>query len=121
MRLFEFKSLIEEYTVSFMIEHPVVVDPKTVERDNLGNPLKAPPNVPVEAKGALIPFPQRAIYQSGGRLTESDRTLYSLDQNIPIKSKILHDGLTYHVESKTPYDPYADFAVYTCKAVSAFD
>lgn len=121
MRLFEFEDLIKEYTVPFMIQYPVIVDPKTVERDNLGKEIKPEPLPPVPAEGALIPFAQRVIYQSGGRLTESDRTLYSLDHDIPKKAKIFHDGLTYHVESKTPYKPYADFAVYTLKAVSAFD
>lgn len=104
-----------------MIEYPVVTDPKTVDRDLLGKEIKAPPNDPVPAEGALIPLSQRVIYQSGGRLTEADRHLYSLDQKIPKKSKVFYDDLTYHVESKTPFSPYGDFAVYILKAVSAFD
>lgn len=121
MRSFEFSDLIERYTIPFMIQYAVVTDPNTIERDNLGKQLKAPPNEAVPAEGALLPLPQRTIYQSGGLLTESDRMLYSLDHDIPNKSKIFHEGITYHVESKTPYRPYADFSTYTLKAVSAFD
>lgn len=104
-----------------MIQYPVITDPETVERDDLGKKIQPDPLPPVAAEGALIPLPQRVIYQSGGRLTEADRMLYSLDFNIPLKSKIMHGDFVYHVESKTPFDAYADFATYTLKAVSAFD
>ncbi len=126
--MFEFKDLIDKYSVKFTIEYPSA-PPSEVsgndleDYDLLGNAIEnngGTPGVIIE-EGALIPLPARVIYQSGGRLTEADRMLYSTNHNIPNKSKILYKGLTYHVESKTPYEDYADFSQYTCKAVTAFD
>lgn len=90
--------------------------------DDLGKEIRPiGPQRPTSGRGALIPLSQRVIYQSGGRLTESDRQLYSLDHNIPKKTKIMYKGETYHVESKLPLEDYADFSVYMLKGVDAFD
>lgn len=120
MKFFNFKPLIEQYTVNFLLEYPQDTDKPKVY-DDLGKLIPAPPSEPIAAKGALIPLPQRLIYESGGRLTEADRQLYSLDHNIPLKSRITYKGLKYYVESKTPYEDFADFSTYTLKGVDAFD
>jgi hypothetical protein len=120
MKFFNFKALIDQFTVTFTIEYPLTSD-EPVLYDDLGKVVANEPLTPTFGKGALIPMSQRNIYQSGGRLTEADRQLYSLDHNIPNKSKITYKGLVYHVESKTPYEDYADFSTYTLKAVTAFD
>lgn len=120
MKFFNFKPLIEQYTVNFLLEYPQDTG-KPKEYDDLGKPIAAPPSEPIAAKGALIPLPQRLIYESGGRLAEADRQLYSLDHNIPLKSRITYNGLKYYVESKTPYEDFADFSTYTLKGVDAFD
>jgi hypothetical protein len=119
MKFYQFKKLIEKYSVSFTLEKAENKDPSTLTADDYdaqGNYIGGS-NPPVAAVGALVPLPQRLVYQSGGRLTEADRTLYSTDHEIPLKSKITYRGLVYHVESKTPFEDYADFTQYTLKAV----
>lgn len=120
MKFFNFKALIDQFTVTFTIEYPLTSD-EAVEYDWLGKEIPTKQKVPMTGKGALIPMSQKNIYQSGGRLTEADRQLYSLDHNIPNKSKITYKGMIYHVESKTPYEDYADFSTYTLKGVDAFN
>lgn len=120
MKLFNFKQLIDQFTVTFTLEEPKETD-VPVEYDLIGNEISTNNDIPKVAKGALVPLPHRVIYQSGGRLTEADRQLYSLDPNIPLKSKITYHGMKYQVESKTPYSDYADFTTYTLKGVDAFD
>lgn len=115
-----FGDLIEEFSVEFEMLFPSEAEP-TQKYDDLGKPIKTDNPVPIMAVGALIPLPQKVIYESGGRLTESDRQLYSLNHDIPHKTKIYYGGVTYHVESKTPYHPYSDFSLYILKGVSAFD
>jgi hypothetical protein len=118
-KLYSFKRLIKKYTVPFILERNVVKKRSEITAANYNAQGKfiEPTIVPENAEGALIPFPAKVIYQSGGRLTEKDRTLYSLDFNIPEKSKIIYKGDVYHVESYTPYEDFADFRVYTLKAV----
>lgn len=120
MKSFEFKDLIEQFTVTFTLER--FIEPnEPVEYDNRGNVINPLDDLPKMARGALIPMPQKAVYQSGGRLTEADRLLYSLDHTIPLKSRITYKGMKYHVESKTPYEDFADFSTYTLKGVDSFD
>lgn len=116
----DFGDLIEDFSFEFEMLLPAKDEP-TQKRDDLGKPIKTTAPATVIGRGALIPLPQRTIYESGGRLTESDRQLYSLDHNIPPKTKIFHEGVTYHVEGKTPYTPYSDFSLYILKGVNAFD
>lgn len=116
MKLFEFKRLIERFTVPFTLERPMVSD-EVREWDNKGKEIPKALVIPEAALGALIPLQQRVIYQSGGALTEADRQLYSLDHTIPLKSRITYKGITYSVETKTPHEDFADFSFYTLKAV----
>lgn len=119
--MLQFKRLIEKHSVSFMIEYAsqTTGEPTAADYDDLGKYIgNVQYESPAQEQGALIPLPQRVIYQSGGRLTEADRMLYSLNHDIPPKSKIAYEGFTYHVESKTPYKEFADFSQYTLKAVS---
>jgi hypothetical protein len=117
MKLFEFKRLIERFTVPFILERPMVSDEER-EWDNKGKEIPKALIEPENAKGALIPLQERTIYKSGGALTEADRQLYSLDHTIPKKSRITYKGVTYSVENKTPHEDYADFSLYPLKAVT---
>ena len=121
--MFKFKRLIDKYTVSFTVEYalPGKEEPTVNDYDDLGNYIGGPKfDSPVQEKGALIPLSEKVIYNSSGRLTNADRILYSLNHNITEKSRITYKDLVYSVESKIPYEDYADFAQYTLKAVSAF-
>jgi hypothetical protein len=123
--MFEFKRLIDKYSVSFSISYPgsPISGDNVNEYDDLGNPIT--PTAPSEQMpsnliGALLPIKQNVIYQSGGRLTEADRMLYTTNHDIPLKSKISYKGFVYSVESKMPYEDVADFSSYVCKGVSSF-
>lgn len=73
----------------------------------------------VTLMGAIMPLKARAIYESGGRLTESDRLLYSLTP-FEEKQKVLYKEKVYTVEAYEEYIDFADFHYYLLKAVSAF-
>lgn len=123
--MFKFQRLIEKYSTTFTVEYADDVEQKSLtpdDFDDLGRYKGDLEQKPLQTeRGAIIPLPARVIYQSGGRLTEQDRTLYSLNHDIPLKSKIRHNGMVYSVESKIPYSEIADFAQYTLRAVTAFD
>ncbi|MBY8913309.1 hypothetical protein KY305_11215 [Bacillus sp. YC2] len=111
-RQFYFQDLITEYAVLFTLTTPA----DEGHYDDLGRWVSGESAISVES-GALIPLPTQLIYQSGGRLTSYDRQLY-INKNIPLKSRIEYDGVTYDVESKIPYSDYADFDSYILKAVN---
>lgn len=114
--VYSFKRLINKYSVPFTLEVT-----GSGYRDDLGE-WQSGVSVSTEETGAIIPLTQRQIYQSGGALTEKDRTLFiSRSVPIPLKSKIHYKGDTYHVEARIPFEDYADFNSYSLKHVSAFD
>lgn len=116
---FEFVDMIKEYSVTFQMEYPgTTTEPK--QYDDLGKVINKGDDVPTTGEGALIPLSHRQIYNSGGRYTEGDRQLYTTDHNIPPKTKIFYKGMTYSVESKVPWEDYADFSQYMLKGVDIF-
>lgn len=73
----------------------------------------------IETEGAVVPMPQRKIYQSGGTLKTTDRQLYMLKE-IPRPldgAEVKHKGKTYSVEEDTDYTDYGDVTVYVLKWV----
>ena len=72
---------------------------------------------PTIASGALIPYDDRTIYQSGGTLTTSDRQLAFVG-DIPLGSIVIDGDREFKVEGEEPYrDHYADTNLYRLKAV----
>lgn len=124
MKYFNFSRLIKKYSVEFTIEYPGNAsnsnDP--LYYDDLGNYIGPElPSGPQPMTGALMPPSDRQVYNSGGRLTASDRLLYSLTTNIPEGSKILYKGMSYQVMPRANFEDFADFAQYECKAVENID
>lgn len=122
MKYFNFKRLIKKYNTNFIVEYAKVDKPYNPnDYDVLGKEIN--PYVPFvrPEEGAIIPMADKVIYQSGGRLNSSDRQLYSLNHDIPKKSKIKYKGEEYHVEAKVSYEDFADFTLYTLKAVDRND
>ncbi|PZL78247.1 hypothetical protein CI088_00310 [Enterococcus plantarum] len=73
---------------------------------------------PVIKQGAIIPYDDRTIYQSGGTLTTSDRQLAYVG-DIPLGSHVIDAGKKYKVESEESFrEHYADTNLYRLKAVS---
>ncbi|WP_426005355.1 hypothetical protein [Bacillus sp. DWP3-1] len=116
MSQFNFMKLIDKYSVTFDLIVQSEGDYDDIGRWQDGEPITT------TQKGALVVLPSQLIYQSGGRLTTFDRQLYiSKSVEIPLKSKVIYKGSSYHVESTNPFEDYADFNSYILKAVSSFD
>lgn len=114
--LYRFKRLIDKYSVLFQLE----ID-SAGAFDHVGEWEVGVPITTTHA-GVLVPLTQRQIYQSGGRLTDADRTLIiSKSVVIPSKAKIQYKSQTFHVEATIPFEDYGDFNSYTLKHVSAFN
>lgn len=115
MKKFLFADLIADYSIPFSYE---VASTKYI--DDIGEWQEAAAEW-VAASGALIPLGVRQIEQSGGTLNEADRTLYYTGPLLKTGTRILCNGMIYHVLRVVPYQDYADFNQYTVKYVSAFD
>ena len=80
-----------------------------------------------DIKAAIITMTSRAIYESGGRLTSSDRQMFIVKDNDIINLEngtfyVEHNGNRYKVEECYLYgEDYADFNSYTLRRVSSFD
>ena len=70
--------------------------------------------------GMIAPLKATQIYGSGGRLTASDRELYSFEP-LEYKTIIQYKGTSYSVEEAEDYSDFADFYYYSLKAVNAFN
>jgi hypothetical protein len=116
MQKFEFGDLLAEYSLPLTM----LQSGTPGHFDDNGEWVPGSDYTEVPITGALIPFSQNQIYQSGGRLTDSDRQLLIGKSDIPAKTVIVHAGQKYSVEGKTPYEDYADFTAYKLKWVSAF-
>lgn len=116
MLVFDFSDMLAEYSLPLTMLQPGTPG----YYDDNGQWVPGSDYVEVPITGALIPFSQNEIYQSGGRLTQSDRQLLIDNSDIPMKTEIVHGGQKYSVEGKTPYSDYADFDQYELKWVSAF-
>lgn len=143
MPLYEFMDLIQEYSVPLKITMPQTDDSGQPEQGHYdpdtGEWVPADTSAPVQTGtadnpttiiAAFVPFTQSASgqyglstsYGTGGTYTSSDRQLIvSADVTVPMKSKIEWHGLAFSVEEEFPYQDFADFHVYACKAVSVFD
>jgi hypothetical protein len=124
--MLKFKRLIDKYSVTFEIVYSTDKSQKEItihDYDDLGRYIgnKSSTPKPIYEIGTISPVSQREVYESGGSLTESDRILFSLNHNIPLKSVITYKNQNYHVQSKNDYEQFADFAQYTLKAVSGID
>lgn len=128
---YNFKRLIRKYTVSFFVQLPANDKQfKDDEVDDLGNPINPEYTAQKPFKGAIIPFNSREVYQSGGRITESDRQLYIDLGNseemreklhLPPKTKVFHQSRVYFVEGEGNYLDFSHFVIYTLKEVSSFN
>lgn len=114
-QIYGFERLIKRYSVPFKLISEVdgYYDELGVWRQ--GTTLTS------DMTGALVPLPARAVYQSGGRLTQRDRQLYKTGDEIPDGSIVEYKGHRYKVESWTNFGDYADFNAYLLKSMSNFD
>nr|DAD87162.1 MAG TPA: head closure knob [Siphoviridae sp. ctM4P7] len=114
--MFDFTDLIEKYSVPYTLiipgENGGFVDGYYQEATATRR----------EMEGAIVPYKESRIYQSGGSLTNEDRELYSsekleFEKNLYVE----HSGKTYKVDTEADYGDYADVYVYGLKRVSVHD
>lgn len=111
-QLYQFADLIREYSVPFEVE-----DVQEGAYNDLGEFVEGV-TVLVPMRGALIPLASSVIYQSGGRLDESDRQLIKMGAPLTLGSHVRYKGQRYTVESWTNFGDYGDFNTYLLKHVT---
>lgn len=75
----------------------------------------------VKKNGAIIPYTNKQLFDSGGKYVSSDRQLY-ISETLPLGSTIIDGDYRYKIESEEPYaEHYADTNLYHLKAVSIFE
>ena len=117
MQYFNFDSLIEKYSVEFVVLYPA----KSALNDS-GDYVKGEPTKK-EMTGAIIAFKENKIFRSEGTLTTQDRQLYTLT---PIETpldgvKVIYNNRVYNVEDTTENADFTGCFSYTLKFVSAFN
>lgn len=106
--IFNFERLIRKYGVQgASIE--VAGESGWVDGEYVEQP---PQQVPLQC--AIVPMATRTVYDSGGRYTTADRTMYT-QQQLPLQSIVTYRDATYSVEEISDYTEYADFYTYQLK------
>ncbi|CWU07308.1 hypothetical protein B2M95_07390 [Listeria monocytogenes] len=73
-------------------------------------------NEPFIPSSLMTQMPQTSAY-TAARFEKYEMIWFS-SQVLPLKSKVVHKGVTYSVEDAIPYTDYSDVTQYGCKAVS---
>lgn len=122
-KIYSFTRLIDKYTIPFSVETFIDHGNKDLY-DDLGNKISSDVSVKEIAKGALIPPSNSEIYESGGRITRSDRMLYMKLDGYPDgitlfapKTRVVQRGFTYFVEGDANFEDFGDFHRYVLKGV----
>lgn len=116
--MFDFSDLLDEFSLPIQVIMPNSGVQGTYS-SSTGEWVPPDSPDPINTAGAVIPYSSNEIYQSGGRLTKSDRQLL-INMDIPLKSIVISSGQKYSVEQVIPYMDYAGFNQYELKWVSAF-
>lgn len=112
MKLYNFKRLINKYSVTFSLHR--------TQGSFVGGRWELGGEVIGEMRGAIVPLSEKKIYGSGGTYTTQDRELYlTKPLTHPLSDlKVVYKGNSYSVEDGRNFEDYADVAVYTLKWVS---
>jgi hypothetical protein len=112
MKLYNFKRLINKYSVTFCLHH--------MQGGYVGGKWEQGGERVESMSGAIVPIRDRKIYGSGGTYTEQDRELYVLKTlKAPLSDyKVVYKGNAYSVEDGRNFEDYADVMVYTLKWMS---
>ncbi|EAC5079578.1 hypothetical protein GLX70_07070 [Listeria monocytogenes] len=76
-------------------------------------------NEPFIPSSLMTQMPQTSAYMAAR--FEKYQMIWFSSQVLPLKSKVVHKGITYSVEDAIPYTDYSDVTQYGCKAVSISD
>jgi hypothetical protein len=109
-KLYNFARLIGKYSVP--CQH-ITRQPGEYDEDGI---WREPQDVARDTKAAILPVPERTLFESGGRYTAADRLIITLAE-FPFQSFIVYKGRKYRIEEETDYTEYADFRQYLAKLV----
>lgn len=111
-KLYDFRRLVTKYSNSFTLV-------RKAEGSYQNGRYQEGEETQETKRGAIIPFTQRKIYQSGGYLTATDRQLYMLEriEGALTGAKVIYKGKTYSIEEDTDYTDFSDVSVYILKWV----
>jgi hypothetical protein len=115
-KLYNFKRLVEKYSIP--CQH-IARQPGQYDADGIWREPQEQ-DVTCDTRAAILPVPERTLYESGGRYTAADRLIISLEA-YPMQSHIVYKGQKYRIEEHVDYTEYADFNQYLAKWVSAVD
>lgn len=114
-----FDNLIDEYSVDFTL--------LTYSEDSkgsfVGGKYVEGEATEIACRGAVLPYADSKIYQSGGTITTKDRQLI-MRTAIPFSlkgAKVKYKGDVYSIEQSTDYGDYASVYIYALKWVERFD
>lgn len=112
--LYNFDRLIDKYSVDFTLV-------SISEGNYIGGKYVAGNRTETPCRGAIVPLPDKKIYQSGGTLTTKDRQLYMKTPiSDPLKTtKVNYKSNEYSIEQDTNWGDYANAFVYVLKWVSS--
>lgn len=114
-----FASLVESYSVPIIITKPAEGEGGSYVNGEW-IPLK---QEPYNDEGAIIPYTNQEMYQSGGVITTKDRQLAYVGE-LPIATKIedVEGKTTYEITNVSPFaEHYADTSLYQMKEVGIFE
>lgn len=115
MAIFSFIRLIEKYSIECQII-------RTSEGKWQAGEWQAGETVTENVNGALIPFTERRIQNSGGSYKQGDCEFVTLQQiELTDETFLVYKNKKYKLEDATDYFQYADFKIYVARGVSAFD
>lgn len=115
MKLYNFKRLIEKYSVEFCLHRK--------QGGYVAGKWEQGGELVKHMRGAIVPLRDGKVYSAGGTYTSKDRELYLLKPlRAPLSEyTIFYKGDSYSVEEGRNFEDYADVAVYTLKWVSTHD
>ncbi|WP_121689760.1 hypothetical protein, partial [Listeria monocytogenes] len=73
-------------------------------------------NEPFVPSSLMTQMPQTSAYMAARY--EKYEMIWFSSQVLPLKSKVIHKGISYSVEDAIPFTDYSDVTQYGCKAVS---
>lgn len=74
----------------------------------------------VTKNGAIIPYSNKQIYESGGTITQNDRQL-AIAETLPLGATVIDKGNRYKIKREDPYaEHYSDTNIYHLEGVSVF-
>lgn len=116
MKLYNFKRLIDKYSVDFVLIAPS-------EGKYEGGIYVDGEGEQIKMRGTIVPMSMRKVYQLGGNYSAQDKELYTVSHidDALLGGKVIYKGRTYSIEEETDYSDYADAYHYLLRKEGIYD